>query len=425
MDSIKYIHAADLHLGAPLSGIAKNDLYDDQLTRTLQENAYAVLNKLASLCKSEKPDFVVLAGDMYDQDNNGLQAQIALRDFCAGLNEMGIAVFLAHGNHDPLSSRITSLPWPDNTFIFTETPNPVPVKKNNETISLVHGASYSRENEDRNLARSFHRAPGFDGFQLGVLHCAMDDSPASIHNAPCSLVDLSATGLDAWALGHEHKQNILQTKPFIAYAGSAQGLNADEAGKKGCLIVTANRAGDSWSCEADFRPLASIQWEKADVDLTGITEPEDLVIKINQTLRDLISSSSPELKGLLVTLILSGHSSLYEFLAKPENLKEISARLAHYSTGNPPLWIINIKNCLKPLPDSENYGLGDDLCGETARLVEMLASDEARMTSFIREALAPLYDNPLADELPPMTLPRMTEILEKGGLACRIALESK
>ena len=49
-----------------------------------------------------------------------------------------------------------------------------------------------------------------------MLHCSVEGSPTQDRYAPCSLDDLRAAGLDAWALGHVHERRILARHPFIA-----------------------------------------------------------------------------------------------------------------------------------------------------------------------------------------------------------------
>lgn len=105
MDAIRYIHAADLHLDTPFQGLSRETAQGGHLARLLHDATFTALERLFRLCESEKPDFLVLAGDIYNQENYSVKAQLRLRDGCERLNRLGIRVFLAHGNHDPLDER--------------------------------------------------------------------------------------------------------------------------------------------------------------------------------------------------------------------------------------------------------------------------------------------------------------------------------
>ena len=104
MQAIRFVHAADLHLDAAFAGITREA--PAELVRTLRESTFVALDRLAALCERERPDFLVIAGDAYNLEDRSLRAQLALRDACARLARIGVPVFIAHGNHDPLSSRL-------------------------------------------------------------------------------------------------------------------------------------------------------------------------------------------------------------------------------------------------------------------------------------------------------------------------------
>ena len=239
MDAIRYIHAADLHLDTPFQGLSREVAQEGALARLLQEATFTALDRLFGFCEAEKPDFLVLAGDIYNQENYSVKAQLRLRDGCRRLQQAGIRVFLAHGNHDPLDSRLHTVEWPDNVTVFGPEVERHLIERDGQPLAVVHGISHARQREARNLARFFARDTRYDCFQLGVLHCTVDDAHKPDRYAPCSLDDLKAAGFDAWALGHVHEMCRLSQRPFVAYPGNAQGLHINECGPRGCLLVTA------------------------------------------------------------------------------------------------------------------------------------------------------------------------------------------
>lgn len=97
MQPIRFIHAADLHLDAAFSGISREAPSD--LALRLQRSTFTALTRLVELCERERPDFLLLAGDVYNAEDQSLRAQLAVHDACARLSRLGIPVFIVHGNH--------------------------------------------------------------------------------------------------------------------------------------------------------------------------------------------------------------------------------------------------------------------------------------------------------------------------------------
>ena len=197
MDGIRYIHAADLHLDTPFQGLSRTASQGAHLARLLQEATFKAMERLFRLCESDKPDFLILAGDVYNEENHSVKAQLKLCDGCRRLRDAGVRVFLAHGNHDPPSSRLAAVQWPDNVTIFGPEAESHTIEKNGQVVAVVHGISHEKIKEGRNLARMFRRSQQHQCFQLGVLHCTVEGQSKADRYAPCSLDDLKNTGLDA------------------------------------------------------------------------------------------------------------------------------------------------------------------------------------------------------------------------------------
>ena len=186
MNSLRYIHAADLHLDTPFLGLSRTDA-GEALQAQLRDATFTALQRLFDQCERLRPDFLVLAGDIYNQEEHSVKAQLALRDGCVRLQACGIPVFWAHGNHDPLDSRLKTVDWPDNVTIFGPEPEQHVLYRDGAPLAVIHGISHARIREARNLALLFHRQPETDCFQLGVLHCSVEGSPTQDRYAPCSL----------------------------------------------------------------------------------------------------------------------------------------------------------------------------------------------------------------------------------------------
>lgn len=86
---MKLIHISDLHFGKRLNDYS---LIDDQ--------RYIVFNKIIPAIEAEKPDAVLIAGDVYDKSMPIVEAVNLLDDFLVKLAEMNVNVMLISGNHD-------------------------------------------------------------------------------------------------------------------------------------------------------------------------------------------------------------------------------------------------------------------------------------------------------------------------------------
>lgn len=238
MPPIRFIHAADLHLDAAFSGLSR-DIPADFAER-LRTATFTAFRRLLDLCERESPDFLLLAGDVYNQEDASVSAQLALRDGFRRLESLSIPVFFVHGNHDSLASRLRSVRWPGNVTVFGELPDAVPVFRKGEgtPLAIIHGASHASGRETRNLAALFRRTEAC-GLHVGLLHATPGDADGVARYAPFSQEDLKASGMDYWALGHIHDRREVCREPLAAYPGCTQGLHINEPGEKGCLLVTA------------------------------------------------------------------------------------------------------------------------------------------------------------------------------------------
>jgi adenine-specific DNA-methyltransferase len=85
---MKFFHLSDLHLGKRVNEFS------------MLEDQWDILQKIVVLSKENKPDAVLIAGDVYDKSMPIVEAVQLLDRFLVWLNELGIAVFIVSGNHD-------------------------------------------------------------------------------------------------------------------------------------------------------------------------------------------------------------------------------------------------------------------------------------------------------------------------------------
>ena len=85
---MKFIHLSDLHLGKRLN---EYSLIEDQ---------EYILTKIINIIDDEKPDGVLIAGDVYDKSVPSPEAVELFDDFLTRLAKRSLQVFVISGNHD-------------------------------------------------------------------------------------------------------------------------------------------------------------------------------------------------------------------------------------------------------------------------------------------------------------------------------------
>ena len=85
---MKFLHLADLHIG---KRVCEYSMLDDQVH---------ILGEVLKVVDAERPDAVLIAGDVYDKPVPGAEAVAVLDDFLVKLSATGVKVFVVSGNHD-------------------------------------------------------------------------------------------------------------------------------------------------------------------------------------------------------------------------------------------------------------------------------------------------------------------------------------
>ena len=100
MESLRFVHAADLHLDSPFRGVGSASA---ALKERLQSATLKALRRVVDHTIHSKSDFLIIAGDIYDSKDRNLRALVSFRKEMERLAERRIPVFIVHGNHDPLN----------------------------------------------------------------------------------------------------------------------------------------------------------------------------------------------------------------------------------------------------------------------------------------------------------------------------------
>lgn len=262
MSTIRFIHAADLHLDSPFKGMT--ELPMNQL-KILRESTFTAFENLIDYVLQSNPDFLLIVGDIYDGENRSLRAQSKFQEGMKKLYEVDIPVILSYGNHDHLGGRWTRFELPSNVHIFNEDVGEKKLTIRGQDIS-IYGFSYKERHVREAMIEYFPVAENHDAIHIGMLHGSLAGDESHAVYAPFRKEDLLEKHYNYWALGHIHLRQQLHTEPPIVYPGNIQGRHRNERGVKGFYEVELSKESEV----LEFIPASALIFESIDVSCKNI-----------------------------------------------------------------------------------------------------------------------------------------------------------
>jgi DNA repair exonuclease SbcCD nuclease subunit len=380
----RFIHAADLHLDSPFRGLAKAP---EEIRKALSAATFAALRNLADAAIEREVDFIVIAGDLFDEADRSLRAQFALVKEWEKLASHGIAVYAIHGNHDHLGGRRAKLELPPSVHIFgaNRLHSAPAYTRKGELAARVYGMSYGERSVTANLAESYvvqEDAP----YHIALLHANVGGDSSHDSYAPCSLDQLARGGFDYWALGHIHKREVLHRHPHVVYSGNTQGRHPKELEAKGCYVVDVSAGG---STELAFLALDTVRWLERSVSIEGISTEQELLGKLRAEAAN--ASEAGEGRNVMLRLRLTGsgplHARLLEGTLAPAFLDQLQEDDG-LRRDWPWVFAHGIEASTHAAVDWSMLQEDEGFLGELYRLGVRLSEDESAWRSFAREAVA-------------------------------------
>jgi len=281
MSEFRFIHCADLHLGARFKGV---DTDDSAELRRIRMASLESFERIVDLAISERASFIVIAGDVYEK--GALPSTRAF--FAEQARRAGIPVYISKGNHDTEKPWDAAIPYPDNVKVFGVKPETSRFSCDG-TVVEVTGASFMTKKEKRNLVSMLSGAD--DAFTVACVHCYIEEVGGQPY-AACKMSDFLGKNVDYWALGHIHKRKVLRENPYVVYSGNIQGRSAKESGPKGAYVVSVS---DGKVSDLRFVPTHSMEWGCLEADATGL-DMEGLASSLAEN-SDSIEIASVLLRG--------------------------------------------------------------------------------------------------------------------------------
>lgn len=382
MRSVRFVHAADLHLDAPFRGV---DASDARVRAALIASTFEALDRIIALCVSEDVDFLVIAGDVYNSRDKSTAAQFRFQSAMERLAQSGIPVYITQGNHDPADGWSAGLRLPETVRYFsTGEVEAIPLVRDGETVCTIYGRGYEHAAEKRDLSAGYLRLAG-DGIAIGVLHTNVGSRADVEDYAPASMGALRAARMDYWALGHIHKPEVLSESPAIVYAGSPQGLNPKEDGPRGCFLVEAS----SGSARAEFRPTCSVAWARESIDVCGCSGLDDIRDALRMTCARVRDGAGG--RPAIVRVDLTGRSDVHGLLIRGTVMADLLRDLREEQlAGQPWVWVDRVVDRTSASLDIDTFRASQDFTGDLVRLVDEFAADPVAIAALVAEVLGPI-----------------------------------
>lgn len=369
---MKFIHCADVHLDTPLQGLAE---YPGAPVNEIRNATRRAFEKVLNAAITEKVNFVIIAGDLYDTGLKSFESALFFNKEMARLKDAGIDVYLIYGNHDAASKLIKQIRPPRNVKIFRATE---PQTMLNEELKVaIHGQSFATPEVTEDLA-SKYPVPIPDYFNIGLLHTNLGGVSEHANYAPCSLQTLKSKGYQYWALGHVHNGEILCTDPYVVYPGNIQGRNGREQGEKSCELVTVSETG-TISVEKVFTSV--VPWIEAEIDASGCQSADD-VYEILRVRFGTLHAESKERVTALRLRIVGATNAHAELNRDAEQVRNEAISIGN-ECGNGLIWIERVQVATQPRWDRDQLLKRDDPIGEVARIVAALRQDVASVATWV------------------------------------------
>ncbi|TKW64627.1 MAG: exonuclease SbcCD subunit D [Gemella sp.] len=249
---VKFLHTADWHIGRKLQGL---DLLEDQ---------QFVLENLITEMKKINPDFLIIAGDLYDRSVPSKEATKLLQELLVKINiGCNIPIFAISGNHDSrerlaigeawfskhkfylhtrLEQAFDKISYEDADIYLLPYFEPFEAREYFEDATLTtHNAATKRVIDEiyKNLDTNKTNILVAHTFVSGGLETDSEReiSVGTVENVAVEIFDK----FDYVALGHLHNPNAIK-ETRLKYSGSPMAYSFSEASQtKGMRLIEVTK----------------------------------------------------------------------------------------------------------------------------------------------------------------------------------------
>ena len=374
MANLTILHAAELRLDAPFSGIGRPPA---AVAAVLRDASLAAWAALVECALARNVAAVLLAGGLCDGLERGVRAQARLRDGLLRLAAHGIAVGIVLGPRDPHDGLAVGA-WPEGVTVFPPEGGMLVLAADGPQPLTIHGASCPPDSSADDAARRLQRGDA-PGLHLGQLPAALAGA-APDAALSCGLEALLSARLDAWALGGTCAPALVRpAEPCIVHASTPQGRGFAEVGPRGASLIDVE---DGVVARVVLEPLDSVRCVELTVEAD---DAADLPAQCGAALARARDMHRDRL--LVVAATVSGNAAALRGLRPPDARHALLAALRREADAfSPGVWWAR----LRAAPPPPLGVAADDLIGEVARHRGALGADAERLAHFLHQRFARL-----------------------------------
>lgn len=226
--SLKIVHCADLHIGAPCQGLRT------QLASMRAGEIRDSLSLIANFCKEKDADALLICGDLFDTPNPSAADADFVREVLSSLSPTD--VFIVCGNHDYMCAQS---PFSRQDY-FSENVHIFPCFEHSFHLedkgAVIWGKSYSTAS----VTPSFSDC-SFDDDKLNIMCLHGDVVLGSDYNI-IKKEDLSALPCSYAAFGHIHNGEVFEINGIkCAYPGTPEGHKFNDDGTTGFIYAEISK----------------------------------------------------------------------------------------------------------------------------------------------------------------------------------------
>ena len=289
-----------------------------------------------------RPNFVIIAGDLYDGDWTDFNTGLFFVGQMSKLRQHGIRAYVLYGNHDAHSQLTRKLGLPENVSEFDH--RSVETHVIEKLDVALHGRSYPKREVRENLCTAYP-SPKQDMFNIGVLHTGLGGLGGHANYAPCALDELINKGYDYWALGHVHTRQVLNERPHIVFPGNLQGRHINEEGSRSASLVTVEHGQvtqmEEWECDV-------VRWYKLTVPVDNCETYDQISAAVGEKLSNLLATNDRN-RVCAVRVQLTGDTPMHGKLLASTDVLTAEIRASSLDVGGEAVWIEKVEVLTNPL----------------------------------------------------------------------------
>ena len=318
---MKILHTSDWHLGKRVNDFP---MLDDQKY---------ILNEIVRVVKEEKPDVIIIAGDVYQTSTPAAEAVSLMNEYINQLHALSKQIFVLSGNHDSaeriaFGAEIMNQTGVHFSQVFNSKPQKITLRDEYGDVNIymlpfvrpvdvravyeneLKESDQTIETYDAAVQKAIDAmAPDYSQRNILVAHqyfkggerCEGEDSVGGLDDVDAEIVK----DFDYVALGHLHRPQHVQQYPHIRYSGSPLKYSFSEVNhQKSVSIIECNEKGNLSIKKRELIPLHD--W----IDIRGTYDElmseqfyrgkgyENKYVRITLTDEDDIVDGMKKLKGV-------------------------------------------------------------------------------------------------------------------------------